>query len=113
MPTPDIDAEYVRRCLDYDPDTGIFRWRVRDDVPRRWNTRYAGRVAGYLNADGYRVIIIGNHSWMAARLAWIWMHGSWPEFEIRYSARDDVRIAGLKSLPREGWRRGYLQMSEA
>jgi hypothetical protein len=52
-----LDAEYVRRCLDYDSDTGVFRWRARDDVPIRWNTRYAGRVAGYLNGDGYRVIV--------------------------------------------------------
>ena len=84
----DLTAHEVRKLLDYDPETGLFRWRHREDVRPRWNTRYAGTVAGTLwrsrarNKTGYIMIVIRCRSYRAHRLAWLYMTGEWPEDEI-------------------------------
>jgi len=48
-PTPDE----IQRVLDYDPETGIFRWRRRADVSAYWNRRFAGQIAGSEAAKSY------------------------------------------------------------
>ena len=76
------DREYVRECLDYDPDRGIFQWCIRpvhhfrsarEHV--RWNTRYAGAFAGSARTDGYLAIYINRSRFMAHRLAWLMTYG--------------------------------------
>jgi HNH endonuclease/AP2 domain len=82
MPKTRIDdpltAAQLRAVLDYDPDTGLFRWRPRMNCRPEWNTRYAGKVAGtptkYL---GYIQIGIYGRLYLAQRLAWLWMTGEW------------------------------------
>jgi len=72
-----LDADEVRRLLDYDPATGIFRWRVRTS-----SRAAANSVAGFDRHDGYRLIGIGGRIYLAHRLAWVHVHGEWPEAEI-------------------------------
>jgi hypothetical protein len=75
-----LNAEQLRAALDYDPETGIFRWRIRADMPKKWNTRYAGTVAGRIPKprEGYVVITVNNRSYRAHRLAWLYVTGEWP-----------------------------------
>ena len=76
-----LTAEYVRSILDYDPETGIFVWKVRD-IEGSWNSNWAGTEAGYSRKDGYLVISFKGKIWYAHRLAWLIMTGEMPESEI-------------------------------
>ncbi len=98
-----MNADYVRKRLDYNPETGIFIWRPRiigstDD--KRWNTRYAGEVAGSVDGNGYRLIEIDGEGYRAARLAWLIVHGEWPKNEIDHinRVRTDDRIVNLRDV---------------
>lgn len=93
-----ITAECLRQLLDYDPDTGVFRWRERPDGSADWNKMNASRVAGSVNNRGYRIIKIANVRYRAHRLAWLHVYGEWPSEQIDHINRDkdDNRIANLR-----------------
>jgi hypothetical protein len=94
-----ITAEYVRRRLQYDPETGEFVWRPRIG-DKRWNAQFAGEVAGTINNQGYRRIVINGKIYMAARLAWLITHSEWPKNYIDHinRKRDDNRLANLRDV---------------
>ena len=95
-----LTAEFVRSVLDYDPQTGILRWRHRWDRPQQWNTRYSGTVAGQIN-NGYRCIQVERDkgAYNAARLAWLYVTGEWPLDQIDHinGIRDDNRWRNLRA----------------
>lgn len=63
---------FVREWLDYDPITGIFRWRKQPGCARR----VVGCVAGTKRNGTYVLIRLGEYGQLAAhRLAWIYVHG--------------------------------------
>jgi hypothetical protein len=91
----DITAAQLRAILDYDPETGVFRWKARTSdmfVPgkrsvewqcRSWNARYEREIAGFKDRKGYCRIRINNGSTYGShRLAWLYMTGEWPAHEI-------------------------------
>lgn len=81
----DLTAEHLRAVLDYNPETGEFRWKRRPDYPASWNTRRAGKIAGgklVSNGKLYWTIRVDDHAYQAHRLAWLWMLGVWPERTI-------------------------------
>ena len=92
----DITVETLRGLLDYEPDTGIFRWRVsRGGVE-------AGAAAGHINNRGYIRIMVNNSPFKAHRLAWLHFHGVWPQDQIDHINGDkrDNRIANLRDVSR-------------
>ena len=72
---PCLDQETLKRILRYSKATGEFFWRKRDDVRREWNTRFAGKRAGYAWTDRkgtgvtYWVIRIMDYPFLAHRVA--------------------------------------------
>ncbi len=95
-------AERLRNLLDYDPETGVLRWKVRTDVSQRWNTRYAGTEAGTVDGDGYLQIKIDDKSMMAHRLAWVIYYGVWPKIVDHIDGTpNNNRIANLRSVTRK------------
>jgi|SRR5580765_6772565 len=79
-------VEVLHEMLDYDPATGIFIWLERplshfpyEGERRRWNGKFAGKPAGYVNTRGYRVIGISirgvSKTYIAHRLAWLLVRG--------------------------------------
>lgn len=48
----------IRELFDCDFDTGKLYWKKRDDVPAKWNTRYAGKEAGAKTHKGYVQVLI-------------------------------------------------------
>jgi hypothetical protein len=86
-----ITAERLREVLDYDPNTGAFRWRYRPEREQRWNSRFAGKDAGHpCKRLGYVLLNIEGRLCRAHRLAWLFMTGSWPTVEIDHADGDGL-----------------------
>jgi HNH endonuclease/AP2 domain len=90
-----LSAERVRELFHYDPETGVFTRRVS----RQGQHGKVGDIAGGIKPSGYRVIWIGAN-YMAHRLAWLYVHGTWPDGQLDHinRARDDNRIANLRAV---------------
>jgi hypothetical protein len=98
-----MNADYVRSRLEYDPDTGIFRWKPKDvnrKQDKAWNTRYAGARAGCINNGNHRAIGLDGTVYYAQRLAWLMVHGEWPQGEILHLNRNttDNRLDNLRDV---------------
>src|SRR5580704_1773693 len=89
---PVITIEALKTVLDYDPLTGVFRWRIR---PRQ---RACSEIAGSVNSYGYRMICVAQKIYRAHRLAWFYVYGEWPTNEIDHinGKKDDNRIVNLR-----------------
>lgn len=103
-----ITAEQVRSAVLYDPETGHFVWRDRRPEDFRSRQAYgawkATRKLGVLGLEcpiGYLRITIGNRSYLAHRLAWLYVYGKWPTHTIDHinHIRSDNRIANLRDVP--------------
>lgn len=85
MARNELTAERLREVLDYDFETGIFRWRGCN--PRG---RPAGRVAGCVNNQGYIVIGVDYVMYQASRLAWLYVTGEWPKEMVDHKDLDPL-----------------------
>jgi YrbI family 3-deoxy-D-manno-octulosonate 8-phosphate phosphatase len=92
-----ITLEYLRSILHYDPKTGIFTWKTRTDVPKEWNTRFAGSQAGSDDKNGRWKILINGYQYRANRLAWFYVYGVWPPKKVDHKNRNSFNDE-LKNL---------------
>ncbi len=74
-----ISQEFLKSILDYTEDTGKFTWKIRQDKGKNWNNTYPGKAAGGTDPTDYSRIKINCISYLAHRLAWLYMTGSWPK----------------------------------
>ena len=79
-----MDAQLVRKLFDYDPETGLLRWRVNI------SKHAAGAVAGSRSSRGYISIRYEGRHYLAHRLAFLWMEGRWPEPQIDHRNKNVV-----------------------
>lgn len=88
-----LTAERLGEVLSYEPEIGLFRWRVRTS-----NRVKVGAVAGRSNGNGYTRICVDGVQHYAHRLAWLAVHGEHPAGEIdhRNGDRADNRIENLR-----------------
>ena len=82
-----LTQSYLKSILSYDPETGVFTWKERQDVecPAQWNSHYVGKEAGCKQKIAhafYRRIRIKGKKYGAHRLAWLYMTGEWPPRQI-------------------------------
>lgn len=113
LPSPAL----LRQLLDYDPETGILTWRKRSpdmfrSTPKRsaehtckqWNSRHAGKEAFIATDDdtGYLRGEIDSHPYLAHRVIYCMIHGSWPEADVDHIDRDrsNNRANNLRSASR-------------
>lgn len=109
----DFSKEELRMLLDYDPETGVVRWKRRersmfpsDRSFNTYNTRFAGRRAGSLWTDyrGYqcRMIFIMGKTRKEHRIIWAWMQGDPVPVEIDHINQDatDNRWKNLRGSSR-------------
>lgn len=88
-----LTQDRLKELLDYDPETGVFRWKA--------SKRYGhnGKIAGKIGGGTYRYASIGidGHYHGIARLAWLFVHGKWPEKQLRFLNGDasDAKISNL------------------
>lgn len=92
---PSLTIDRLREVLSYDPGTGLFRWLI-DTAAHR-----LGKVAGCVSrSTGYRLIRIDGAQFRAHRLAWFYVHGTWPTSELDHidTDRTNNRIANLRPV---------------
>lgn len=89
-----ITQSLLKEILHYEPDTGVFTWRVRLSK----NT-HIGDIAG-TPFQKYRRIGIGGRLYRAHRLAWLYVHGVWPSKEIDHIDGDwlNNRLTNLRDV---------------
>ena len=97
---PPLSAELVRSLFDYDPNSGILRWKVQANRPRKWNSRYAGTIIGW-KSQGYIQVQISapeRANYYAHVLAWCHYYGYWPPDQLDHKDRDrsNNRIDNLR-----------------
>jgi hypothetical protein len=93
---PPLTAERLRERVSYSPETGAFVWII----PPVSNPGATGHDAGCLRKR-YRVICIDGVVYQAHRLAWLYVHGSFPQLEIDHINGDpaDNKIGNLREVP--------------
>lgn len=102
----------LKKLLTYHKSTGKFYWKNdRGGICK-------GTEAGSLHGTGYVYIRINKKAYLAHRLAWFYVTGQWPEFQVDHKnrVRSDNRFKNLGDLsgsknclnrkPRKGSRSG-------
>ena len=103
-----VTPEEIKSLVDYDPKSGIMRWKPRPDsmfsckrIADGWNTKYAGEItAPSVCREGYSQISIFGVKYRSHRVAWAAHYGKWPEGEIDHINRiaSDNRIDNLRDV---------------
>lgn len=114
----EMTTELVRELLDYDPATGICRWRVACNTTS--TTRQIGDIAGSLmpptrnGGGGYLTVWIEGRAYKLHRLIWLHVTGQWPDPEVDHINlnRANNRWTNLREATRSqnsanspGWRK--------
>ena len=90
-----ITCREIRKILHYDAKRGVWRWRVR---PARHVQ--LGSIAGSVNSNGYRHIMINGKQYKSSRLAWFYIYGYFPENQVDHINRNpsDDRWCNLREV---------------
>ena len=91
-----LTQEYVRQHLDYSPETGELRWKVRK------NGRTVGVAVGSSDTDNYTTTTIDRKIYLNHRIIWLWVYGYFPENQIDHinRVRSDNRLSNLREVSR-------------
>lgn len=94
-----LTADSLREMLCYDSETGIFTWRET----RHWRALKGTVAGGCSHQRGYRAIRINYRSYLAHRLAWLYVYGEWPSKEVDHINGDtaDNSIKNLRQCTRQ------------
>ena len=88
-----LTVERLKEVLQYDPEKGLFFWKLAPKNHQRLQEYAAGGIA-----TGYVMIKIDGHKYKAHRLAWLYMNGVWPSGDIDHinGCPLDNRMANLR-----------------
>jgi hypothetical protein len=84
MPVPAAELpsqDALLACFDYDPMTGVLRWRRRDPIKQGMkiaNGKCAGKAAGYVREGKYIAVMLDDVTYYAHRIIWKMVTGNDP-----------------------------------
>lgn len=78
-----ITQEILKDQLDYCKDSGVFIWKVK-----KGGLAQVGAIAGSIDSKGYRQIRLCRKSYLAHRLAWLYVYGEMPKSDIDHIDRN-------------------------
>lgn len=92
-----LNAAHLRELFRYFPEAGLF---MRIKATGQSIRQQSGFVPSSIGGSGYPVIKIGGRLYLCHRLAWLYVHGEWPKFEIDHINGDikDYRISNLRDV---------------
>lgn len=94
MAKDDLSVERLREILHYNEITGDLTWISQEPKHRRLlGHRVSRKVTG-----GYIACKIDGKSYVAHRLAWLYVHGEWPSKWVDHinGQKDDNRLVNLR-----------------
>lgn len=93
-----LSAVQARELLAYDPETGLFTWKMTRSIRVR-----QGSPAGHCRPDGYSWVCVNRGQYASHRIAWLIHYGDWPVGELDHinGQRSDNRIANLRIVSRK------------
>jgi HNH endonuclease len=110
-----VTVNEIRELVSYDSETGEMRWRSRflTGKATSWDTKYAGQPAGNKRKNGYTFVSIHKKRYPLHRLAWLYVHGIYPD-ELDHWNNDptDNRLANLRLATRTEQLRNTLLRSD-
>lgn len=92
-----LTHQRLTEVLDYNPDTGVFVWKVSPS-----NRISAGSRAGVVSSVKRRYISVDKDKHQADRLAWFFINKEWPRGDIKHrnGDHDDCSIDNLRDVSR-------------
>lgn len=87
-----LTLQRLKSILMYNPDTGVFTYRVRRGACM------PGSAAGKISSFGYWRISVDRKLYQAHRLAWFYVTGEWPSGPLDHINLDklDNRLSNLR-----------------
>ncbi|AOG25256.1 HNH endonuclease signature motif containing protein [Acidovorax sp. RAC01] len=100
MATANLTAQRLRELLNYDPETGIFTWKVNAG---RWGRIKAGTETGSPDLTGHLRIQVDGTLYYAHRLAWLMQTGAWPLGDVDHmdGVPGNNRWRNLRDVPHQ------------
>lgn len=109
---PDMSVSFLHELFEVDCAAGTLTWKRRPLShffsgkrnagwkSANWNGRYAGKLAGSLDKNGYALVSIDRRLFGAHRLIWAMANDVWPVLEIDHvnGNRADNRIKNLREV---------------
>lgn len=88
-----LTQQRLKELLHYDAETGIFTRKVRTA-----NRTRVGEIVGSRHSGGYVCMCIDGNKQLAHRLAWLYVHGKFPDEQLDHinGDRSDNRLANLR-----------------
>ena len=78
-----MKQKFLKSILHYNKASGFFTWIA---APRRGRS-YVGKRAGVIGNHGYLVIGISGKTYLAHRLAWLYVTGEFPKNQVDHKNR--------------------------